>query len=511
MAQDKEFLTRRDTVKLLGLGAVGISASTNSVAAGTSHAPTADSDTGLTTAVAIAEAVRKRKISAVEVLEIFLKRIETRNKELNAFIFLDVQAARNTARAIDARVAQGEDPGALAGVPMGVKDLDQCTGMPSSQGSLLFKNGPPATKDAPHVARLRSAGAVFVGKTAAPEFGLHSITASRAWGVTRNPWNPALSPGGSSGGSTAALASGMIPLATASDGGGSIRSPAAFTGLVGHKASTGRIGAASASDIDVHGCVSLTVRDTARVLDVIAGPTPMDHASLPKVDYRYEQIIETLEVAGLRAAWSSDYGLIPTEQECIDVARSAAERLARAAKLRWVERPFNPPNPFEAWVPSAVIQIRGELKLAGIWPARKDQLTELVARVLSEVPSDPEIELARAQQSRSEIEAQTAKLFSEVDVLFTPATAVVSLPAEGPIPDIIAGRDARKTGAEAQLMLVNMCWLPAISVPAGLSKSGFPVGLQIICPRWRDDVALRLARILEQVQPWPHRAPRYRA
>ncbi len=520
MPVEKELLSRRDTVKLLGLSAVAMAAPTAAAAANPdaapaqnapqSHTPMSKGNGGLETAAAIADAIRSRQTSALEVLEFFLQRIDARNKELNAFIYLDVETARKRAREIDARIARGEDPGPLAGVPVGVKDLDRCAGMPGSEGSLLFKNGPPAKSDAPHIARLRHAGAVFVGKTAAPEFGLHSITASRAWGVTRNPWNLALSPGGSSGGSAAALASGMIPLATGSDGGGSIRSPAAFTGLIGHKVSTGRVGGDSAGDIDVNGCLSLNVRDTARVLDVIAGPTALDRTSLPKVDYRYEQIIETLDVAGLRAAWSPDYGCIPTEPECIDVAHRAAATLVRAAKLRWVERPFTPPNPFDAWVPAALIQLRGELKLAQIWPEKKAQLTEFVAELLSRTPKDPELELARATQARAEVEAETARLFEDVDVLFTPVTALVSLPAQGPIPDVIAGRDARHTGAEAHSMLVNMCWLPAISVPAGRSASGFPIGLQIICRRGRDDVALRLARVLEQAQPWPHLAPRYR-
>src|SRR5579859_5886516 len=267
MSDTVKLPTRRDV--MLGLGAAGLSAVQRSEAFEPVHGR---KGSGLETATSIADAVRGRQVAAAEILEWYLARINDGNKDLNAFIYLEAEGARARAREIDAMIARGQNPGLFAGVPMGVKDLDECAGMPSSQGSLLFKGGPPAKVDAPHIARLRRAGAVFVGKTAAPEFGLHSITASRAWGVTRNPWNLALSPGGSSGGSSAAVSSGMIPIATGSDGGGSIRSPAAFTGLVGHKISTGRIGGASASDTGVYGCLSSPVRDTARFLDATAEP-----------------------------------------------------------------------------------------------------------------------------------------------------------------------------------------------------------------------------------------------
>jgi aspartyl-tRNA(Asn)/glutamyl-tRNA(Gln) amidotransferase subunit A len=495
MNGDQVGLSRREAIGVLGLATVAAAAQT---------------PTDISTVTGIAEAVQKRKVSAVEVLQKYLGEIERSNTELNAFVYLDADGALKQAKSIDDRVAKGEDVGPLAGVPLGIKDLENCAGMPTSQGSLLYKGQPAVKDDSPHVAKARRAGAVMVGKTAAPEFGMHSITASRAWGVTRNPWDKSRSPGGSSGGSSAALASGMIPLATGSDGGGSIRSPAAFTGLVGLKASHGRIGRAHAGDTSTSGCLSLTVRDTARFLDVAAGPTPFDRTSLQPPAVRYEQAMETLDVAGLRAAWSSDYGSIPTETECIDVARHAAEVLVRAGKLRWVERPFNPPNPYPAWIASAMMQLRGELELDGIWPAKKDQLTERLAWRVSNLKDFTLADLARADRARAELERQTALLFEDVDVLLTPVTTVVSLPAEGPIPETVAGRDARNTGAEAHLMLANMCWLPAISVPAGLSASGFPIGLQIVCPRWRDDMALRLARIMELAQPWPHRAPAYR-
>lgn len=491
-----KLVSRREAVLLGAAGA----------AAAAAAAPTGD----LSTASGIADAVRKRTVSAAEVLERYIARIERDNPKLNAFIYVDYESARRRAKEIDAAVKRGENPGPLAGVPFGVKDLDDCAGMPSSKGSLLFKGLPPVSSDYPHIARIRRAGAVLVGKTAAPEYGLASITSSRAWGVTRNPWDVALTPGGSSGGTSAAVAAGMIPLGSATDGGGSTRSPAAFTGLVGLKPSHGRIGRAAVSDISCHGCLSLNVRDTARYLDVTAGPTPNDRTSLPPPTVNYEQVIESLNVAGLKAAWSSDFGFIPTEPECIDVTRKAAEKLAKAAKLQWSDKEFRSVDPVPTWGFSAITRVLGDLQVDGLWPAKANLLGERLQQRMHALRAPTPEDLARAERVRRAIEESTAQFFADVDILFSPVTTLVSIPAEGPVPATIAGRDARSTGAEAHLMMANFCWLPAISVPAGLSASGFPIGLQIIGRRWRDDIVLRLARIWEQTQPWPHMAPAYR-
>lgn len=215
------------------------------------------------TAIEIADSIRRGERRAIDVLDECLKATLARNRDLIAFVHLDAERARIDAEKIDALAAKGVDPGPLAGVPFGVKDLENCAGMPTSHGSLLYKGGPPAAFDSPMVARMRAAGAIPVGKTAASEFGMDSATTTRAWGTTRNPWNPARTPGGSSGGSGAAVSAGMMPFCTGSDGGGSIRSPAAFCGLVGLKCSHGRIPSASGSDVSTPGVLTTTVADTA--------------------------------------------------------------------------------------------------------------------------------------------------------------------------------------------------------------------------------------------------------
>lgn len=458
----------------------------------------------------IADAVRSRRVSAREVVSRFLDRIAARNEPLNAFIHLDPEGALRAAEALDARLAAGEDPGPLAGVPFGVKELEDCAGMPSSQGSLLHKGEPPVEHDAPQVGRARAAGAIPVGKTAAPEFGLHSITVSPAWGVTRNPWDTSKSPGGSSGGSSAAVSSGMVPVATAGDGGGSTRSPAAFTGLVGLKPTHGLIGRDAPNDLSVTGCLTTTVADTALWLDTAAGPTAQDRTSIPRPATVFREVIETLDVEGLVATWSADFGGLPVEPEVVSVARTAAEKLAGAAKLRWWDGEVRLPNPYWTWVAGVVIEMRAALELDGVWPDKKDLLSERVRMRVGMADQFSNVDLARSARARAELEREVATLFEQVDVVLTPVTTVVSLPAEGPIPPVINGMDATKTGAEAHLMPANMCWMPALSIPAGFSAEGFPVGLQIWCRRFRDDIALRLARIAEQTMPWPRLAPPYR-
>jgi len=457
--------------------------------------------------IEVAEAVRRGERKATEVLDECLVAIDKRNAELNAFVHLDPEAARRQAAAVDARVERGEDPGPLAGVPFGVKDLEDCAGMPTSQGSLLYKGRPPVEDDSVHVARLRAAGAVPVGKTAAPEFGSTCFTDTKAWGTTRNPWDPTRTPGGSSGGSAAAVAAGLVPFCTASDGGGSTRIPAAFAGLLGLKPSYGRIPhpRSAVSMTSVYGALVTTVADAARHLDVVAGPDDLDKASLPPPTVSYERAIEELDVAGLRASWSDDMGYAVVDAEVLAIAREAADALVAGAGLRLVDRPFAPTNPLQTWLTSGACDLWQDLE-RGMWPDRADEMTSLVRLGLDSSEKWPVPRFAFAQRHRQQLEEEAAALFRDVDVLLTPTTATPAFAAEGPMPMQIDGRNA-PAGPVPFTMLANLCWNAAVSVPAGITADGLPVGLQLTCRRHADDVALRLARILEQARPWPRLAP----
>jgi aspartyl-tRNA(Asn)/glutamyl-tRNA(Gln) amidotransferase subunit A len=463
------------------------------------------------TVIGTAEAVRRGEVKAAEVLDECLAAIDAHNEPLNAFVHLDRELAHRAADDVDAAVARGDDPGPLAGVPFGVKDLEDCAGMPTSEGSLLFKGRPPVEADSIHVGRLRRAGAVPVGKTAAPEFGSTAFTHTKAWGTTRNPWNIERTPGGSSGGSAAAVAAGMIPFCTASDGGGSTRIPASFSGLVGIKASYGRIPheRASLSQTSVVGALTTTVADAARHLDVAAGPDDLDRASLPPASIRYEAAIESLDVRGLRATWSLDLGFAVVDPEVGELCDAAAHALVDAAQLKFVDRPFAVDNAMRTWLSAGAVDMWQTLE-PGMWPERSEDFTGLVRAGLKRSEHWTVPRFGRALRHRLALEEAVADLFRDVDVLLMPTTAVAAFAAAGPMPMEIAGRDASHCGPVPFTMLANLCWNPAVSVPAGLTADGLPVGLQIVGRRHADDVVLRLARLYEQARPWNRLAPSYR-
>ncbi len=456
---------------------------------------------------ALADEVRAGARSARDAVEVALAAAEA-DDVLGAFVVLDPERARATADAVDAAVARGDDPGPLAGVPIGVKDLEDCAGLPTSHGSLLYLDRGPVAADSIHVARLRAAGAVPIGKTAAPEFGTLSWTRTRAWGTARNPWDPTTTPGGSSGGSAAAVSAGIVPMATASDGGGSTRSPAGFTGLVGHKCSFGRIPdpAPTGSMTAVVGALTTTVGDAARHLDVASGPDPRDRTSLPSPGLAYEQVVETLVTGGLRARWSPDLGFAAVDPEVASIAGDAAAALADVAGLVLDDEPVSFTDPVATWLSGGSIDMWLSLE-EGMWPERAGDLTPYSRWALEQSETETVADLTRPARRRAVLEREVGELFAEVDVLLTPTVAVPAFVAEGPPPGEIAGRAVHPAMATPFTMLANLCWNPSTSVPAGLTASGLPVGLLVTAGLHRDDVTLRLARLLEQVRPWPRWAP----
>ena len=461
------------------------------------------------TVIEVAEAVRAKQRTAVEVLDDVLARIDAGNERLNAFVHVDEAIARRAAEAVDAAIARGEDPGPLAGVPFGVKDLEDCAGMPTSHGSLLYKGRGPVAEDSVHVARLRAAGAVPVGKTAAPEFGTLSFTKTKAFGVTRNPWNTDRTPGGSSGGTAAAVAAGIVPFGTASDGGGSTRIPGGFSGLFGFKASFGRIPnpGPDGSLTTSLGALTTTVADSARHLDVAAGPHDTDRMSLPPAGVRYEDLIGSLAVDGLRVRWSTDLGFAAVDPEVAEVTEAAAKELIAAARLTDVGGEVRLTDPVRTWLSSGPLDLWHGVE-PGMWPKVADDVTFYVRGALEQTAEYPLPRYAAALQRKQQLVVDVARIFEEVDVLLCPTTAVPAFPAAGPPPSEIGGREvANGAMATPFTMLANLCWNPACSVPAGLSQDGLPIGLQIIGRRHADDVVLRLARIFEQARPWPRVAP----
>ncbi len=463
-----------------------------------------------------AEAIKRGDYTSVDLVERVLREIEAHNGALNAFVHVDADGARARAAEIDAAIARGEDLGPLAGVPFGVKDLEDCAGMPTSHGSLLYKGGDPVDHDSIHVARLRAAGAIPIGKTAAPEFGTLQFTKTKAWGVTRNPWNIERTPGGSSGGSASAVAAGMVPFATASDGGGSTRIPASFSGLVGMKPSFGRIPDPSPdpSQTAVLGIEAVAVRDAARHLDITSGPDDRDRISLPPYAGSYEQAIEDLDVSGLRIGWSLDLGFAVVDPEVADLSRAAAETVAARCGTTLVDVPVHLTDPVLTWMTTGALSLWFKVRDKVHYPDRLHELTTYVRFGVEATYDKPVRSMVKAFERREQLEADCAAIFEQVDVLLTPTAAVPAFLAEGPSPTTIAGEDlTARFGLAAGAMsvpftmLANLCWNPACSVPAGTNAEGLPVGLQIMGRRHADDVVLRLARLFEEARPWARHAP----
>ena len=448
-------------------------------------------------------------MKATDIVREALERIRRFNALLVAFVHVDETLALQQAANIDEEIARGRSPGPLAGVPFGVKDIEECAGMPMRSGSLFLMDRPPRERDSPLVARLKAAGAVAVGMTATGEFGLDSGTNTKAFGATRNPWNLALTPGGSSGGSAAAVAAGLVPFCTAADSGGSIRGPAAFTGLVGLKPSHGRVPRPSGG-FDVFGCVgtlTTTVRDTARCLDVSAGPHSADRMTLPPPGISYERASQTLTVQGARAVWSSDLGYAAVDPEIIALARAAAERACIAAGVKLIDEPIALPNVYADWIVLAAHSLRAAFESHGLGAEQFEMLSQSPRFALERAGELTAFRVWEAESHIAELEAKVGAILDRFDFIVTPAVACPAFAADELYPQTIGGRSARDSGAEPFGAFVNASWSPAISLPAGFTSNGAPTGVQFTGQRHREDMLLALATAYERAFPWPLHAP----
>ena len=450
----------------------------------------------------------RKKASPVELMHAVLDRIAERNQALNAIVAMrDPERLRADAHAAEQRIMRGEGR-PLEGIPFGVKDLEGAEGLVTSEGSVLFRDR-VAERDDVHVGRLRAAGAILLGKTNAPEFGPTAITKNVLYGVTRNPWDPTRTPGGSSGGSAAALASGMLPLVTASDGGGSIRIPAAWTGAFGLKPSHGRVPRGpqqtwDTSQMAVYGPLTKTVEDAALVLDVLAGPSLLDPTALPHPGLSYLEHVGGAAPERLRIGFSADLGRAVVQS---DVARLVAEGLRVLERLGHtiVDVKDGPPPLGEDWMSlvgwGLAARLRDEL------PGNEDKIARYLRRIIEAANEMTPARWGRINEQRASVVAWCARTFEHVDVLVTPTVPYDPPPARGPFPDETEGRVHEPNAAAIFTMPFNVAWNPAASVRVGLSDAGLPAAMQIAGPCHRDDVVLSLARAFERERPWHPRWP----
>lgn len=455
--------------------------------------------------------VRTGEQSARELVGHALARIDAHNPSLNAFVAVDGERALEAAAAIDEQVAAGVDPGPLAGIPIGVKDLEDAAGFVTTHGSAALAAGrPPATESSVLVARLVAAGCVVVGKTNTPELGWKAVTDNRLFGATSNPWNLECTPGGSSGGSAAAVASGMVPLATGSDGGGSIRIPSACCGLTGVKPSLGRVPSGGPEAPDWHhlstkGPIARRLVDVVEALEVVIGPEPTDLRSLPRPEASWRGALDDAHVPR-QVAWSPTLGYAEVDAEVLALCERAVAVLgALGADVTVVDDVF-PADPVDDWLPMAgVYNLRTLADVRGT-PAW-DEVDPVLAMVVEGAAGMSALDLVRAEDRCHEFNVRLVDVFRTNRLLVTPTTAAAAPPRSLEGSGLINGTvDVNWVKFTYPF---NLTRSPAASVCVGLTEAGVPVGLQLVGPQHGDLVVLRAAAALEEALGFEALAPGY--
>jgi aspartyl-tRNA(Asn)/glutamyl-tRNA(Gln) amidotransferase subunit A len=441
---------------------------------------------------------RKKRLSPVEVTRAVLDRIDKLNPVLNAFCLVDKKQAMEKARQSEKRWFKGAPQGLLDGVPVSIKDLILTRGWPTLRGSKTVDPKGPWHDDAPAVARLREHGAVLLGKTTTPEFGWKGVTDSPLTGITRNPWNPKMTPGGSSGGAAAAVASGMGPLAVGTDGGGSIRIPCSFTGLFGLKPSFGRVPAWPLSPMGnvAHlGPMTRTVGDAALMLNVLALPDTRDWTALPYDGRDYRIGLEE-GARGLRIAYSADLGYAKVDKEVAAIVKKAVRTfLDLGASVEAKDPGFEDAGPlFSAhWFPGAAQIVKNT-------HPRKRALMDKGLLETAKLGGKYSVgEYLACAQKRGALGVHMNRFHERYDLLVTPTL---------PLPAFAAGIEMRNLMKQKRwtdwtpfTYPFNLTQQPAATIPCGFTKKGLPVGLHIVGPRYADALVLRAARAFESVHP----------
>ena len=468
-----------------------------------------DGDLCFLPATELVRLYRARKVSPSEVMRAVLARIDAVNPSVNAYVTVAREAALAAARKATSALRRGATLPPLHGVPVSIKDLTATKGIRTTWGSKEFEHHVPS-EDALVVTRLKAAGAIVVGKTNTPEFGAGGNTFNAVFGATRNPWNLALTCGGSSGGAAVALATGMGPLAQGSDLGGSLRIPAAFCGVVGFRTTPGLVPVypreLAWDSLSVSGPMARTVADTALMLSVVAGPDDRAPLSYDVEPRAFLAAIRRPSVRGWRVAWTPDLGgLIPVDAEVARVAAGATS-IFRSLGAR-----VTTASPSFAELDDIVLGTRG-LSMVALhadrlprWRGEMQKgLVWNIEQGLALTPRD----IGRAEKLRSMLWERVRRFMARYELLVLPTVAVRPFPVEQPYPTEMDGKPLENYMQWVSLTYaLSVTGLPVISVPAGFTRDGLPVGIQIAGRRRQEAAVLAAAAAFEAAAPWTDRIP----
>ena len=469
-----------------------------------------DRELAFTPAWELAERMRKRDLSPVEVTEYFLRRIEALDGQLNAFLTVCGDEAMAQAREAEAALSRGDAVGPLHGLPVPIKDLNATKGVRTTRGSRFFKDEVPDEDDI-IVERVKAAGGIIIGKTNTPEFGHRGTTENMIGEPCRNPWNVAHTPGGSSGGAAAAVAAGLSPIATGSDGGGSIRIPASFSGIFGIKPTQGRVARLYPTpggwgQFGQNGPMSRNVRDSVLLFQALAGPDPRDPTALQEAVPNFSDALDGGGVKGLRIGWSADYGYNAVDPEVVASVTTAVGAFTElGAHVEEVVPPIDGDTVFETF--RTLFASDNLANVGALLDSNADDLTPSLRRMLETARTYGADRIMRALHELEWHRARMDRFFDDYDLLLSPTMAVPAFRIEE-FPDVIGGRSVDPMwGYTPFTYPINMSGQTASSVPCGFSSGGLPIGLHIIGPKGAEVRVLRASAAFEAARPWAHLLP----
>jgi aspartyl-tRNA(Asn)/glutamyl-tRNA(Gln) amidotransferase subunit A len=469
-----------------------------------------DEELAFESASGLLKLISTKQVSPVELTELFYRRIERLDPQLNSFLLLTRKEAMHTASAAESALMRGDDLGPLHGLPVPIKDTQMTAGIRTTSGSLVFEDRVPE-RDSAVVERVRGAGAIILGKTNVPEFGMVGTCENRLGDPGRNPWDTDCTPGGSSGGAAAAVAAFLCPVATGSDGGGSIRIPASFCGIYGIKPSHGRVSAFTGVEgrsmpnlFSQNGPLSRSVRDSALLLKILSGYDSRDPISLRETAPDFTAAVNR-PIAGLRIAWSPDFGFADVDPEVLAVTSKAA-RVFEELGCRVEETDLVLPLPYDTY---AALQTADCYTVYGKYlETHASEITDFARFFLEMGARVTASEYAQALGEIDLLKARMADLFEKYDLLLSP-TACFPAFVNSEFPGQIKGKSAypEQYWNGAFTLPINTIGHPAATVPAGFSTDGLPIGLHIVGRRRDEETVLAASGAFEQSRPWIGRRP----